>query len=338
MSPGTSWNTRSGESFPEAGPGPASRWTDTSAAVTPARFTASNSPPWRRSRGGPSGLEPGRPYALKILIPASGLRRRIRNLFYGIGFQAPFSLQSVAAAGRSQALWQKFIRRAAKIELGDEAAVVDIHGTFLDPRLGSFGEISEWVDGRMWRLEVDDDLDARRRARPDDPATRAGSPEYLTKRDFMDRLVRLLNEIGAEELARQYEWWSLKSQPNAMKRTSSDPDPRAGLVAVDFRAGMTLLPFLPECPADFKLIVRGIGAGPACPIRQGRPRKARIAMSKSAARNSPTCGRRSMSSGARTDPTGTRSSTSRIITCGSPERSFAGRSWAASGRAGMSAT
>ncbi len=208
-----------------------------------------------------SGLEPGRSYALKILVPASGLRRRIRNLFYGIGFQAPFSLQSLAAAGRSQALWQKFIRRAAKTELGDEAAVVDIHGTFLDPRLGSFGEISEWVDGRMWRLEVDDDLDARRRHRPDDPGTRAGSPEYLTKRDFMDRLVRLLHEIGAEELARQYEWWSLKSQPNAMKRTSSDPDPRAGLVAVDFRAGMTLLPFLPECPADFRLIARGIGRG-----------------------------------------------------------------------------
>jgi len=109
--------------------------------------------------------------------------RRIRNLFYGVGFQAPFSLQSLAAAGRSQALWQKFIRRAAKIEL------------------------------------------------------------------------------GAEELARQYEWWSLKSQPNAMKRTASDPDPRAGLVAVDFRAGMALLPFLPECPADIKLILRGFRRG-----------------------------------------------------------------------------
>jgi hypothetical protein len=212
-------------------------------------------------QGRVGGLVPGHLYALKILVPASGLRRRIRNLFYGIGFQAPFSLQGLAAAGRSQALWQKFIRRAAKTEFGDEAAVVDIHGTFLDPQLGSFGEISEWVDGRMWRLEVDDDLDARRRHRPDDPGTRAGSPEYLTKRDFMDRLVRLLNEIGAEELARQYEWWSLKSQPNAMKRTASDPDPRAGLVAVDFRAGMTLLPFLPECPADFRLIARGIGRG-----------------------------------------------------------------------------
>jgi hypothetical protein len=208
-----------------------------------------------------SGLELGRSYALKLLVPASGLGRRIRNLFYGIGFQAAFSLQSLASAGRSQALWQKFIRRAAKAEFGADAAVVDIHASLLDRKLGSYGEISEWVDGRMWRLEVDDDLDARRRFQPGDPESGLGSPEYRTKYDFMGRLVRLLNEIGAEELARQYEWWSLKSQPNAMKRITSDPDPRTGLVAVDFRAGMTLLPFLPECPADVKLIIRGIGRG-----------------------------------------------------------------------------
>ena len=207
------------------------------------------------------GLVPGGVCALKILLPVSGFGRFIRNLLYGIGFQAPFSLQSLAAAGRSQALWQKFIRRAAKIELEAEAAVVDIHATLLDPSLGSYGELSEWVDGRMWRLEVDADLDARRRSRPGDPDSGAGSPEYKTKRFFMDRLVRLFREVGAEELARQYEWWSLKSQPNAMKRTASDPDPRAGLVAVDFRAGMALLPFLPECPADVKLIFRGFLRG-----------------------------------------------------------------------------
>jgi hypothetical protein len=207
------------------------------------------------------GLKPGGVYALKIMVPASGLGRRIRNLFYGIGFQAPFSLQTLVAAGRSQALWQKFIRRAARIELGSEDTIVDIHATFLDRRLASYGEISEWVDGRMWRLEVDDDLDARRRWRPGDPDKGLGSPEYRTKRAFMDRTVGLLRRIGAEELARQYEWWSLKSQPNAMKRTATDPDPRAGLTAVDFRAGMALMFFLPQCPADFKLIGRGLRRG-----------------------------------------------------------------------------
>ncbi len=225
--------------------------------------------------GGVGGLALGRSYALKLLVPASGLGRRIRNLFYGAGFQAPFSLQSLAAAGRSQALWQKFIRRAARVELGAEETVVDIHATFLDRRLGSYGEVSEWVDGRMWRLEVDDDLDARRRWRPGDPETGAGSPEYRTKRVFMDRLVRLIRDVGAEELARQYEWWSLKSQPNALKRTSSDPDPSAGLVAVDFRAGMALLPFLPECPADVKLIVRGLGRGRLVQFDKGDTRKLR---------------------------------------------------------------
>ncbi len=207
------------------------------------------------------GLETGRAYALKILIPASGFGAWIRNLFYGLGFQAPFSLQSLAAAGRSQALWQKFIRRAARLEFGRDDAVADVIGTLCDTRLGSYGELIEWVDGRMWRFEVDDDLDARRRWKPGDPGDGPGSPEYRSKREFMQRLVDLMRRMGAVELARQYEWWSLKSQPNAMKRTSTDPDPRAGLTAVDFRAGMALMPFNPQCPVDFKLILKGIGRG-----------------------------------------------------------------------------
>ncbi len=222
-----------------------------------------------------AGLEPGNSYALKILVPVSGAGRLIRNTLYGLGFQAPFSLQSLAAAGRSQALWQKFVRRAAKTELGTDAAVVDIYGTLVDSTLGSYGEVSEWVPGRMWRLEVDDDIDRRRGWHEGEDDAGLGSPEYRTKRAFMDRVVRLLREMGAEELARQYEWWSLKSQPNAMKRTSSDPDPRAGLTAVDFRAGMTLMPFLPQCPADFKLIVRGLGRGRLVQFDKGDVRKLR---------------------------------------------------------------
>ena len=208
-----------------------------------------------------AGLAAGSVRAMKILVPASGFGRRVRNLFYFLGFQGPFSLQANAAAGRSQALWQKFVRRAARAELGAESTVVDIFGTFRDPRLGSCGELSEWVDGRVWRFEVDDDLDARAAWKPGTPDDGVGSPEYRTKREFMARLVRLLHDLGAVELARQYEWWSLKSQPNALKRTASDPDPRAGLVAVDFRAGMTLTPFNPQCPVDFKLIARGFGRG-----------------------------------------------------------------------------
>ncbi|MBM3312593.1 MAG: hypothetical protein FJY80_13935, partial [Candidatus Aminicenantes bacterium] len=175
------------------------------------------------------GFAVGRSYALKIFFPASGIGRRVRDAFYRLGFQAPFSLQTLAAAGRSQALWQKFIRRAARIAFGREDAVVDVLATLLDRRLGSYGEVSEWVDGRLWRFEVDDDLDARRAWKPGGPDEGVGSPEYRTKREFMDDLVRLMREIGAVELARQYEWWSLKSQPNALKRSASEPDPRAGL-------------------------------------------------------------------------------------------------------------
>ncbi|MGA2587092.1 MAG: hypothetical protein ABSF88_08725 [Candidatus Aminicenantales bacterium] len=207
------------------------------------------------------GLERDRAYAVKIFIPPSGFSRSIRSLVYIMGFQGPFSLQVTPAAGRSQALWQKFIRRAAKIEFGSENAVVDVLATLIDANLGSCGEISEWVDGRMWRFEADDDLDNRRRGKPGRPDGDAGSPEYRTKREFMARLVRLMRRIGAVELARQYEWWSLKSQPNAMKRTASDPDPKAGLVAVDFRAGMVLTPVTPQCPADIKLVFQGLARG-----------------------------------------------------------------------------
>ena len=207
------------------------------------------------------GLSVGQSCALKILIPPKGFARLFRNLIYALGFQAPFSLQVNPTAARSGALWQKFIRRAAGIRLGTEKAVVNILATLVDPFLGSCGEISEWIDGRMWRFEVDDNLDARSRKKDGQKDSDGGSPEYLSKKRFMARLVSLMHDMGAEELARQYEWWTCKSQPNALKRFESDPDPCSGLVAVDFRAGLALLPFFPQSPVDFKLILKGILRG-----------------------------------------------------------------------------
>lgn len=203
------------------------------------------------------GLEEGKSYALKILIPPSGLSRIFRNFIYAISFQSAFSPQVNPDAARAGALWQKFIRRGAAIRFGREDAVVDVKATLVDTCLGSCGEISEWVDGRQWRFEVDDDLDSRKREK--NPAK--GSPEYLAKKDFMKRLVTLMHDMGAHELARQYEWSTCKSQPNALKRLDSDPNPGAGHVAVDFRAGLALLPFLPMSPADFRLILKGISRG-----------------------------------------------------------------------------
>ena len=209
------------------------------------------------------GLEVGRVYAMKILVPPSWFSRLFRNMLYWVGFQGPFQLQVNPAAARAGAIWQKLIRRGAKIRFGDESKVVDIYATFVDARLGSCGELCEWVDGRTWQLEVDDHLDSLKRwwrGKAVDQQ-QLGSPEYRAKRQFMREFVKLLNDMGAYEFARQYEWWTCKSQPNCLKRTDTEGDPSGGLVAVDFRAGLALLPFLPMSPGDFKLILKGLFRG-----------------------------------------------------------------------------
>jgi len=210
-----------------------------------------------------AGLDAGRVYAMKILIPPSNFSRLFRNALYWLGFQGAFQLQVNPTAARAGALWQKFIRRAAKIQFGDENSVVDIYATFIDENLGSCGELSEWIDGRTWRLEVDEHLDMLKRwirCRPiEEP--KLGSPEYRAKREFMADFVKLLHDMGAYEFARQYEWSTCKSQPNCLKRQGTDDNPSGGLVAVDFRAGLALLPFLPMSPGDFKLIAKGINRG-----------------------------------------------------------------------------
>ncbi len=217
-----------------------------------------------------NGIHQGHSYALKIFIPPSGFAKFFRNLIYAAGFQGPFSLQVNPDAVQAGALWQKFIRRGAPLRLGSETTVVDILATFVDPSLGSCGEISEWIDGRLWRLEADDNLDARKKWKAGDPDDNLGSAEYRAKRTFMRRLVHLMHEMGAIELARQYEWWTCKSQPNVLKRTVSDPDPAEGYVAVDFRAGLALHLFLPMSPVDFKLILKGMARGSLVQFDRGR--------------------------------------------------------------------
>jgi len=208
-----------------------------------------------------AGLETGQSVAVKILVPPSSPARRFRDFLYKLGFQGPFALQSNIAAVRSGALWWKFIRRAARVRFGDERAVVDVLGTFIDREMGACGEISEWVDGRTWRFEVDDHLIARWGWKPGRPEDLLDSPEFRAKRKFMSEFVSLLHELGASELARQYEWWTCKSQPNVLKRLETGDDPVSGLTAVDFRAGLALLPVLPMSPGDVKLIVKGLLRG-----------------------------------------------------------------------------
>ncbi len=210
-----------------------------------------------------AGIEQGGVYAMKILVPPSGFACLFRDILYKIGFQGPFQLQVNPAAARAGALWQKFIRQVAKIRFGDEMTVVDIYATFVDEKIGSCGELSEWVEGRTWRLEADDRMDLLkfwRRGKITDTRY-LGSPEYRAKKQFMADFVNMLHGIGAYEFARQYEWSTCKSQPNCLKRKGAEDEPAKGLTAVDFRPGLVLLPFLPMSPGDFSLIVKGIMRG-----------------------------------------------------------------------------
>jgi hypothetical protein len=209
------------------------------------------------------GLAVGGFYAMKILIPPSRMGCWFRNFLYAVGFQGMFQLQVNCAAAQAGALWQKFIRQAAAVRFGDEKAVNNVHAIFVDMTLGSCGEISDWVEGRTWRLEVDDYMDSLKLWRKGKISENEhpGSPEYRAKYKFMHGFVKLLHEMGAHEFARQYEWTTCKSQPNALKRLDTNNDPQAGLIAVDFRAGLTLLPFLPMSPGDFKLIGQGLKRG-----------------------------------------------------------------------------
>jgi len=206
------------------------------------------------------GLEEGRVYALKILVPPSRFSRFFRNLVYWLGFQAPFSAQVSAEACRAGLLWQKLVRRAAAHEFGEEARVADVYASFYEPGLRAHGEVLEWVEGRVWRLEPDTMLGLRRKWKKL-PPEETGSPEYVAKRQFMARFVDLLHRMGGHELARQYEWWTMKSQPNVLKRLNGDGHPAAGLCAVDFRAGLAVLPFLPMNPRDVTLIFQGLARG-----------------------------------------------------------------------------
>ena len=211
-------------------------------------------------RGEGTGLSVGRVYAVKILVPPTPSARRFRDALYWVAFQGSFGPQVFESACRSGLMWQKAIRIGMQIRYGLSDAVAEPFASLYDERLGAHGDVCEWVDGRVWRLEADDEPQLRRQWQTLSPE-QTSSPEYVAKRRFMAGLVALLHEMGAPELARQYEWWSMKSQPNVLKRRGHDDDPAAGLCAVDFRAGLALLPVLPMSPVDYRLIVSGIRRG-----------------------------------------------------------------------------
>ena len=212
--------------------------------------------------GAIEGLREGELYAVKIIIPPSRFSQLFRDAIYAAAFQGAFSAQVNHDAVRAGALWQKLIRHGAAEALGSERAIVDVHATFFDDQLRSYGEVSEWVAGRTWRFEIDEAVVGRVFAKVDGEVPQgAQSAEYLHKKVFMQRVVRHFHDMGAPELARQYEWWTCKSQPNALKRLDAGDGPGDGLCAIDFRAGLALLFFLPMSPGDIPLCIRGLLRG-----------------------------------------------------------------------------
>jgi hypothetical protein len=219
-------------------------------------------------------LAVGRVYAVKILVPPTPGARRFRDLLYWLAFQGPFGPRTFADACRAGLLWQKAVALGMEARYGQRGAVAEPYASFYDAGMRAHGDVGEWIDGRTWRLEADAEPRLRRGWRTVDPrATR--SPEYVAKRRFMADLTALLHELGAPELARQYAWWSMKSQPNVLKRRGHDADPAAGLCAVDFRAGLALLPYLPMSPVDVRLILSGIRRGSWTQFDRGDPARLR---------------------------------------------------------------
>jgi len=148
---------------------------------------------WPDEAAAPPPMEVGGRYALKMFVPWSRFGRGFRDALYGLGFQAPFGLRVNPQAARACSLWQKFIRCGAAERLGSERAVRDVFATFHDPALGGMGQVLEWVEGRVWRLEVNDRFFA-----PKSPGARdEPDTEYAAKRAFMARLVRLFHDMGA---------------------------------------------------------------------------------------------------------------------------------------------
>ena len=220
-------------------------------------------------------LKVGDHYAMKILVPPSGFSQFFRNLVYRIAYQGKFSAQVNYAAARVGVLWQKLLRRGAKLVFGTEQAIADTYATFYDENFHSYGEINEWVNGRTWKYEIDDRVFSRNKigfAERTLKAYKLGSFEYLAKKNFMAKIVKLFHAMGAPELARQYEWSTMKSQPNVLLRLDGSDDVN-NLCAIDFRAGLALLPFLPMSPADFRLILQGFLRGDLVQFDRGNLKK-----------------------------------------------------------------
>lgn len=164
--------------------------------------------------------------ALKAMRPTSGPKEMIRDSLFLSGYEAPFLARTDEIAVRRGLIVQELVKKAAGIYFGNDEVAAKPIGYYFDPTLGSFVEIHEYVEGRPTLLE---------------PQMPGRTRELDQKSWFQHQFTRLLKQMGLSDLSRQYEWWTLLSQPNVIKRKNGL------LTALDFRQGIaTIIPLSPH--------------------------------------------------------------------------------------------
>lgn len=177
----------------------------------------------------------GNTYALKALRPEDESKEKIRNLFFRLCFAGNFAPATNESALRYGLLWQTLLRRGAQARFGDTSIIPEPYGYFWSDKLETFVEVHEWVEGH---IPVPDSTIHNRK-----------------KRDFMDGMVGLANDMGAYQLARQYKWWTMLAGANVVEREDGSQ------VAIDWRSGVALPFFLPMSPGDVPIIVDNLRHG-----------------------------------------------------------------------------
>ena len=177
----------------------------------------------------------GKTYALKALRPEDEGKEKIRNFFFRLCFAGNFAPATNEAALRYGLLCQTVLRRGAQARFGDTSIIPEPYGYFWNDKLETFVELHEWVEGH---IPVPDSTTHNR-----------------LKRDFMDSMVGLANDMGAYQLARQYKWWTMLAGANVVEREDGSQ------VAIDWRSGVALPFFLPMSPGDVPIILDNLRHG-----------------------------------------------------------------------------
>lgn len=193
--------------------------------------------------------------AVKVLRPRSGWKLAIRETLFWITYQTAFAPRLREAAVRAGLLWQTMLHAAAEEEFQTAGSVARPVGYYWDASLASYVEVHEWVPSRTIRYETDDLLLMRWLKK----STAPPQSEMACKKVFMDRLAGLCRAMGAEGLARQYDWFTFISQANVLTRDGNGTAQR--FCAVDCRPGLAFPFFLPLSPAHLMINLQGLRRG-----------------------------------------------------------------------------